>query len=260
MQPLHLRCDGISVTVSPAAGSRLSSLRVDGSELLVTRGIDSLAWGCYPMVPYAGRVRDAVLHFGGRDHALRPNDAARRGGRRHSLHGTVFDVPWEVVDIDDVSATFTTTLGDDWPFAATVVHHVALDPDGVTLRLMMHAEERQPAQVGWHPWFSSVRSLDHGCSTMLERDDHGIATSTTRQVDSGPWDDCFLATNSRPRLDFDSVSVALSTDCTHWVIYDEPAHATCVEPQSGPPNAVNDSPVVLDAGEVLTRWFRIERI
>jgi aldose 1-epimerase len=56
----------------------------------------------------------------------------------------------------------------------------------------------------------------------------------------------------------DSVPLALSSDCSHWVLYDEPAHATCVEPQSGPPNQISDDPVTLRAGESLSRWFRVE--
>ena len=50
----------------------------------------------------------------------------------------------------------------------------------------------------------------------------------------------------------------LTSDCRHWVVYDEPAHATCVEPQSGPPDAFNLEPLVLAPGETLQRWFLME--
>jgi galactose mutarotase-like enzyme len=41
-------------------------------------------------------------------------------------------------------------------------------------------------------------------------------------------------------------------------MYDIPLNATCVEPQSGPPNGVNDSPLVLDPNTSLTKNFTIE--
>lgn len=254
VRPITIESGGVSATVSAADGARLTSLRMDGVELLVTRGSEPLSWGCYPMVPYAGRVRDATLHFDLRDHDLRPN------GGGHSLHGTVFDVPWETVSTSATSATFTTTMGDDWPFSATVIHHVELDTRGVTMRLVVHSDEPQPVQVGWHPWFVKPTRFDHGCSLMLPRDAHGIATASTTPIGPPPWDDCFVSDGAAPLLEISGVSLRLSSDCSHWVVYDEPRHATCVEPQSGPPNGINDEPLVLDTGAMLSRWFRIERL
>src|SRR5690606_19167974 len=67
--PLRLATDRITVEVDPAAGGRLAQLRVDGSPLLVGYGDvpaelctadgspAAMAWGAYPMVPWAGRIR-----------------------------------------------------------------------------------------------------------------------------------------------------------------------------------------------------------
>jgi galactose mutarotase-like enzyme len=41
-------------------------------------------------------------------------------------------------------------------------------------------------------------------------------------------------------------------------MYDFPSHATCIEPQSGPPNGINDDPFVLQANSVFTKKFTIE--
>ena len=51
--------------------------------------------------------------------------------------------------------------------------------------------------------------------------------------------------------------MTVTSDCDHWVVYDQPAHATCVEPQSGPPDALNVAPVVVSPGEPLTRTMTI---
>lgn len=254
MRPVTISSATVTATVSAAHGARVASLRFGEVEVLVNRGSSPLSWGCYPMVPYAGRVRDATLHFDARDHDLRPNAG------RHSLHGTVFDVPWETVSATATSATFATTLGDDWPFSATVIHHVEVDPDGATMRLVVHSDEPQPTQIGWHPWFVKPDRLDHGCSSMLPRDAHGIATTPATPIGPPPWDDCFISDGASPRLEVSGLSLRLVSDCSHWVVYDEPRHATCVEPQTGPPNGINDDPFVLGAGEMMARWFRVERL
>lgn len=253
MQRVTLTTGDVRAVVSAADGSRLASLSFAGTEVLVTGGRSPLEWGCYPMVPYAGRVRDAMLMFDGRIHDLRPN------GGRHSLHGTVFDTPWEIVDVSPSTATFTTTLGDDWPFPATVVHRIETDERGVTMRLMVHADVAQPVQVGWHPWFVKPASITLGFAEMLVRDAEGIAVAPPVAVGDPPYDDCFVGNGSAPEFDIDGVPLRAASDCSHWVVYDEPRHATCLEPQSGPPNSVNDDPFVLPAGEVFSRWFRIER-
>jgi aldose 1-epimerase len=54
------------------------------------------------------------------------------------------------------------------------------------------------------------------------------------------------------------LTVTVASDCDHWVIYDQPEHATCVEPQSGPPDAANlGLATVLQPGEFLQRSMTI---
>ena len=50
----------------------------------------------------------------------------------------------------------------------------------------------------------------------------------------------------------------LSSDCEDWVVYDETAHSTCIEPQTGPADAFNIAPRVLAPGQSLQAWFLIE--
>lgn len=228
-------------------------MRFGGTEVLVTRADDTLGWGCYPMVPFAGRVRDARLDFGGRVHELDANAG------RHAIHGTVFDAAWELDAHDDVSATLVTGLGARWPFEGLVIHRIEVDPIGITMRVAVHADESQPIQIGWHPWFVKPSRVAHGCELMVVRGRDGIATSTLVETPDGPWDDCFVAGGAPPTLTVGGVDLVLSSDCSHWVVYDMPDHATCIEPQSGPPNAINDAPEVVEAGAMCARWFRISR-
>ncbi len=57
-----------------------------------------------------------------------------------------------------------------------------------------------------------------------------------------------------PRLWIDGLEVSISSDCDYWVVYDMPTNATCVEPQSGLPDAFNMAGATrLDPGEELRR-------
>ena len=70
---MMLEAGDVIVTVDPARGGRVASLRVDDLELLVGPdevGADPILWGCYPMVPWAGRVREGRFRFGDEDHVL----------------------------------------------------------------------------------------------------------------------------------------------------------------------------------------------
>jgi aldose 1-epimerase len=51
------------------------------------------------------------------------------------------------------------------------------------------------------------------------------------------------------------LEVALAASVTHWVYYDQPAHAVCVEPQTAPPDALNLGGAVLEPGGSLGATF-----
>jgi aldose 1-epimerase len=92
---------------------------------------------------------------------------------------------------------------------------------------------------------------------MFQRDTDGIATSLREQADAVNVDDCFTNPLAPLSLTVNDVDLVLSSNCSHWVVYDLPTHSTCIEPQSGAPNAINDAPVILAPGESLTKWFDI---
>src|SRR5690606_16628299 len=60
--PLLTIADGdVAVDVAPEAGGRIAQIRCDGVEQLVGHGehgaASAIGWGCYPMVPWCGRIR-----------------------------------------------------------------------------------------------------------------------------------------------------------------------------------------------------------
>jgi aldose 1-epimerase len=94
---------------------------------------------------------------------------------------------------------------------------------------------------------------------MYERGGDGLPTGRIVQPSERPWDDCFVDPLAPLRLEYPrDLTVTVSSDAGHWVVYDEPAHATCVEPQSGPPDAVHLGMAhVLAPGEMLQRTMTV---
>ncbi|MEO8437998.1 MAG: aldose 1-epimerase [Chloroflexota bacterium] len=254
---LRLSAPGVEAVVDLVAGGRLSSLVIADREVLKTSGDGPREWGSFPMVPYAGRIRDATLTFGGREWPLPATLPP------HAIHGTVLTRRWHVVD----DSTIATELGRDWPFAGGVVQRFELAADHLTCRLELHADEPMPASIGWHPWFArrlagldGELELDVEPGAMYLRDAVGIATDELVPAPPGPWDDTFTDLARPPRLRWPGfLELTIESACPDWVIYTTPPDALCVEPQSAPPNALNTDPTVIGSGrplvaEMTWRW------
>lgn len=251
--------DALSVEIAPAAGGRIAQITCDGIEWLVGHddaNAAAIAWGSYPMLPWAGRIRGGGFDFDGRHHQLPLN----LGG--HAIHGVGFDLPWQVEAHSPAQAELSLRLPEDarWPFGGSARQRIAVEGDALRLELSVSAGGRampMPA-IGWHPWFRKPDRLDFHPDAFYPRDTAGIATLPLAPPPAGPWDDCFI--NRQPVvLHRGHRRLQLSSDCEHWVVFDEPAHATCVEPQSGPPDVFNLAPDrTLAPGQTLAAWFLLE--
>jgi aldose 1-epimerase len=234
-----LRAGDAALTIDPVAGGRFSSLVVGGNELLVTEGFGPIEWGCYPMAPFAGRIRDGRFTFGGRDYQLETNLPP------NAIHGTVFTRPWEVTSRTVERAELATDLGPGWPFRGRVTQTVTLLRDGLDARLELEADDPMPAWLGWHPWFrrevsGSTAELDFAAEQMYERGSDGLPTGDLIRPAPQPWDDAFVGVRTPVRLAWPGVlSLELTATADVWVVYDERPYAICVEPQTAPPDAVN---------------------
>lgn len=256
---LVLGADGVEAIVDLEAGGRLSSFVVDGRELLVTEGLGQIDWGSFPMVPYAGRVRNGVFEFRGRNWDL-PMQLPP-----HALHGTVLDRPWDALD----ERTIATELGPSWPFTGRAIQRFELTAGRFTSHLELHADEPMPASIGWHPWFrrqppevavGSARDPEPGAlellfdaGAMFRRDEDGIATrELVVPPPTGPWDDCFTDLRRPPVLRWPGfLELTIESDCPAWVVYTVPTDALCVEPQTAPPDALNTGATIVAPGQPL---------
>ena len=237
--PVVLRRDEATLTVDPAHGGRISSLVVGEHELLITEGHGPLWWGCYPMAPFAGRIRDGRFWFRDREYEL-PLTLPP-----HAIHGTVLDRAWRVDTSSDDRVDLSTDLGREWPFAGRVTHAIALVPGGLEATLTVDASEPMPVALGWHPWFRRdiagiSAELEFEAHWMYQRDGAGLPTGATIVPTPRPWDDAFTDIVIPPRLTWPGVvRLDLRSTAAFWVVFDERDDAVCVEPQTAPPDAFN---------------------
>jgi aldose 1-epimerase len=255
---LHIGTETTKVEIDSGRGGRIAQITFRDVALLVGESLarplgDPMRWGCYPMVPWAGRVRNGQFVFDGHIHQLPVSDDG------HAIHGVGYTSAWSVDHRTPTSLDLSLELPNDdtWPFGGSAHQRISVGHDELTLELAVTAGERPfPAMVGWHPWFRKPDALQFHPMAMYRRVG-GIAVDERLAVTPGPWDDCFL--NFEPvAATIDGITVRLTSECTEWVVYDEPQHATCIEPQSGPPDAFNTRPEALEPGQTLTRSFRIE--
>ena len=260
---IELKTGDAAATIDPIGGGRLESLRVGEIDLLLTPADDAEDqghYGAFIMAPWAGRTRKGRFTFEGVEHQLPINAGA------HAMHGTVRDRPWAVEEAGSRRALLSCDLGPAWPFAGWVEQLITLEDDRIELELSVHTgDDPMPAACGWHPWWRRTMpggesaSLDLRAGAMYRRDDEGIAVpELLRPPPPGPWDDCFTELEAPQVLRWDDeIAVTIETDCPDLVVFDKLPEAVCVEPQTGPPDALNHDPFVVDRDRPLramTTW------
>ena len=253
MSDLLLSNDHATATVS-TDGGRLASLVVDGLELLITGGDRPSRWGMFPMIPWCGRLPHGRLRFGGTEYAMPINSPP------HANHGRSFLQEWvELEHVSNVAVTLETVLVDPWPFGGRAVQRFELTDEQLVVTAEVHAgESAMPAMAGWHPWFR--RQLARGGDAELQFtadavysvDEDLVPTGDMEAVPPPPWNACFVGVSDGPRITWPgALTLHISSTFERWVIFTEPEHALCVEPQSGPPNEFHLDPHILQPGEVL---------
>lgn len=229
--------DRVRAEIDPSRGARLTSLVVDGFELL-TRAEDptvdpDIADGCFPMVPWAGRVRDGRLVTAGRVHQLPRSDDG------NALHGLGHVAAWRAVSL----GSYELAVSDPWPTAGTARLAYQLLDDGIRIDLSWDDGTESPCSMGMHPWFprrlptGDEVELDLRTELMVERGGDGLPTGRLVSPTVGPWDDCFRVAGSPVLTWPGAIEVTLSSSSPWWVVYSDPSGTICVEPQTTPPDS-----------------------
>jgi aldose 1-epimerase len=256
---LTIANDELAVEVHPDAGGRVAQVTARGVPVLVGPGEgrpdpnDPLAWGCYPMVPWCGRIRQGRFTFDGVEHQLPINFET------HSIHGVGCRRVWTVTErqADRVRLELVLPTDDAWPFGGVARQTISVDGGTLRMELSVTASDRaMPASIGWHPWFRKPEQFDFRPSAMYRRDDEWITVDELVPVPDPPYDDCFV--NGDPvRITVDGIELVLTSGCTDWVVFTMRPHGTCIEPQTAPPDSFNIRPNRLEPGDTLSAWYEI---
>jgi aldose 1-epimerase len=254
---ITLTAGDAEVTVLPGNGGRVGGLRVGGVELLR----QGERFGCFPMVPWCGRIREGRFRDGATVHRMPLNAPP------HAIHGTARDAAWRTARTSTDEAVITYDLTEPWPYPGRVTQQIALTADSLTLTMSVETYESSfPAQIGWHPWFN--RSLGDGGEDVRidfapawqeERGEDHLPTGHRTDPKPGPWDDCFgMPGGVDVTLTWPGRLELKVTSREEWVVvYDEQREAVCVEPQTGPPDGLNTHPRLvtpLEPLEASTTW------
>lgn len=254
--------------VDAAAGGRLASLVAGGAERLVTDPaagpappeLEGLAWGSFLMAPWAGRLDEGRLPWGGEVHHL------PRTFQGHAIHGTTFDRAWEVQDAGPTAATLTCALTDPWPFGGLVRQRVTLQQGALRLEAEVEAADRpMPVSLGWHPWFARPATGDlrlrvAATGTLQLRDDllpTGAVVPlepATTDLRDGPLlgdrrlDDVYVDVGMPAELRWPDLVLRMTWEgAVQSIVVHTPPRGVALEPQTAWPNAAQL--VVQDLGE-----------
>jgi aldose 1-epimerase len=263
------------LAVDTEAGGRICSLVLRGRERILSlpaHGVEpSIAWGCYLMAPFVGRVKGASIDWAGRTIGLRRNHG------RHSIHGAAFDAAWTVVRRTERSLEMTCEFqGSSWPFKGSMTQRIEMTAGRLTLEAEILASEPMPAAIGWHPWFhtedGSLRvTLQSDAVLSLDRDlvptGERVPVDSRTDLRAGPStdslriDDVYTDVQSPVSVAWSDLELTMrfGERVGTFVVYAHP-QAVCVEPMTAWPDAVRlaaagceDTGLVsLGAGERLT--------
>lgn len=279
-QTIEIAAGEWRAAVRPGVGGSLSSLTHEGRAVLRPMPPDStspLDAACFPLVPYANRIREGRFRFGGREVRL----ALNHPPERHSLHGSGWQRPWLLHSLVGSQVTLVVDHAgvDDWPWPWRAMQVFALDPSGLTVTLSLTNEGREamPAGLGFHPYFRRAPEtcLRFPARSMLVADDEIMPNGRCVDPDTlAPFrggttlppvlvDHCFAAWSGRATIeDAAGRIVVTASNAPHLHVY-APADGAelCVEPVTHLPDAVNrpEWPMpTLAPGETASVQMRIE--
>jgi len=248
----------LRLALSPEAGGSIARFDalLDGGAVSLLRPADAAALaardatrtGCFPMVPYSGRIADGRLATAQGWLTLPANHPRFPV----PIHGQGWIAPWQVAEQSASHAVLVHDwAGETWPFAYRATQRFALTPQALTVTLRLENRSRQPmpAGLGLHPYFP--RSPRTRLTATVERvwinDERTLPRELVavppawrfdgRAVDAPALDNCFAGWDGEARIDWPETGAGLimtaDAPCGHLVVYVPPgADFLCVEPVS----------------------------
>ncbi len=250
-----------ALVFAPEIGGSIASWTRRGVPILRPLQPDALAQrepralGCYPLVPFSGRVAGRRFTWRGVTHEL---PALLNG---YAIHGAGWREPWRVADLDSrsLSLVLDHIPGPLWPFAFRAEQYFLLSPEGLTVELEITNTDMQPtpAAFGLHPYFPRGPAttlqfeaakvwLNRADAEIPDRSesvpaawDHTIPRSPVEGIDN-----CFAGWTRPARIAWPDRGLALSITAdpllAHLVVYIPPGrNVLAVEPVANMNDGLN---------------------
>ena len=275
---LELHAGALRLALRPDLGAAIAGFWHDTTPILRSCEPAELASSrpsaCFPMAPYSNRIGYRHFRWLGRDFSTAPNFDE---GNPHSLHGTVWQVPWRVTGSNSTQAELAVThqANEHWPFNFDATQSFELSDNALTLRMTLtNIDARsQPAGLGWHPYFPkrSRSRLHVECSERWESDPT-TQLPTRRVTQAGidgevrhlDFDNCFEGWQGAANVRDEKLALRITSSLPYLVVFTPPARDYfCVEPVSHVSNAIQMGDpaahglVNLAAGDTMEAWMTI---
>ena len=283
--PVHLHAGALELEMAAGLGGSILAFRKGSEDLLrptPSGPTDVLETACFPLVPYANRIRDGRFSFGGRTARLERNLA----GQIHPLHGDGWRGAWRVEAVDASSAILSfDAKGSKWPWSYTARQTLQLTPSSLTVELNVTNADTAPGPfgIGFHPYFprSSEARLTASVAGVWMVDEELLPTRWAPGAPLADWshgapirgadliDHCHTGWAGEARIDYgpggSSLRLTASPQLRYLHIYAPPQEDFfCVEPVSHAPDALNAAEPetlgvrILRPGESRAGWMRLE--
>ena len=228
----------LSLEIDIDQGARISSINFRGFECAVPFRGQLLTWGWYPMLPWAGRIRNGeITSSSGQTFQLPTNLTPP-----HAIHGFGLTSPWQEIGMGAFAIDFPAPFN-----GARAEQRFEILDNALRWSIEYEAGDCDlPFSLGFHPWFP--RELHRGASAeidfvaekMFERGSDYLPTGKLITPTPPPWDDAFTQVRGVPRVFWeDALQIEIESDAAYWVVYDQDPEGVCIEPQTAPPDAAN---------------------
>jgi len=267
-QTVALTSGDASLILDPARGGAVREFCWRGRDIFRCTPEDAddlLQYACFPMVPFANRIRDGRFTFAGQQFLLHTN----WNGDAHPIHGEGWRAAWSVLEASSSRAVIAFDGGGDWPWTYIAEQCFDLRNDGLSICLSLtnRSQKPMPTMLGLHPYFPDadmarmsarvlrVWEIEKGWPVTEIETPKDWRFDPPRRVNATPLDHAFSGWDGSADIIWPDRHLHIRAQhCPSLQIY-TPAHENffCVEPQTAAWGAINRSDAdVVDPGKTLS--------
>lgn len=267
-----LKVQDMCLELDPAAGGSVRALRHRDLDVLRPGpdrsgpAFDAIEFAAFPMVPFVGRIHNAIVKRDEGDIALPANFPPEP----NAIHGHGWQDAWTVERASETSATLLykhCASAWPWDYEARQTFELQANVLSVELSVTNTGARTMPAGLGWHPYFyrkganltvptTAIWTANEDTGENVPNPvDHEVDLSVARAVEDLRLDTTFSVGASLARLAWPTHSVEMTSDpiFQHVTVYvPHGEDYFCVEPISHAPNSVNSN---LDATITGQKWL-----